>query len=81
MLLGQVPIRPALALLNCCATGRNPVEENFAMRRLIGCAVAVMFIVLSALPAVVGEIWTFYTGEADLNAPEPFLTLYGAGVT
>ncbi len=51
------------------------------MRRLIGRAVVVMFLVISALPAVSGEIWTFYTGEAYLNAPEPSRTLYVAGMS
>ncbi len=51
------------------------------MRRMIGCAAAVMFLAVSALPAVGGEIWTFYTGEAYLNAPEPSRTLYVAGLS
>jgi len=51
------------------------------MRRLIGCAAVVMFFVVSTLPAVGGEIWTFYTGEAYLNAPEPSRTLYVAGLS
>ena len=28
-----------------------------------------------------GEIWTFYTGETYLNAPEPARTLYVAGLS
>jgi len=51
------------------------------MRRLIGCAVAVLVFVGIALPVVGGEIWTFYTGEAYLNAPEPSRTLYVAGMS
>lgn len=51
------------------------------MRRLIGCAVAVVLFVCSTLPLSVGEIWTFYTGESYLNAPEPSRTLYVAGLS
>ncbi len=51
------------------------------MGRLIGCAAAVVIYAISALPAAGGEIWTFYTGEAYLNAPEPSRTLYVAGMS
>lgn len=51
------------------------------MGRLIGCVMAAMIFVIATLPAVGGEIWTFYTGEAYLNAPEPSRTLYVAGIS
>jgi hypothetical protein len=32
-------------------------------------------------PVAAGKIWTFYTGETYLNAPEPARTLYVAGMS
>ena len=51
------------------------------MRRVIGCMAAGLFLLISALPSAGSEIWTFYTGEAYLNAPEPSRTLYVAGLS
>lgn len=55
------------------------------MRRWI--AVLFALVALASLnpfslsPARSGEIWTFYTGETYLNAPEPARTLYVAGLS
>lgn len=51
------------------------------MGRLIGCVVAMVLFAYTIAPANSGEIWTFYTGEAYLNAPEPSRTLYVAGLS
>lgn len=55
------------------------------MRRLIA-VLSVLLVIASATgttgrPAAAGEIWTFYTGETYLNAPEPARTLYVAGLS
>ncbi len=51
------------------------------MGRWIGCVMAMMVFAVSSPPAEGGEIWTFYTGESYLNAPEPSRTLYVAGMS
>ncbi len=51
------------------------------MRRLLGYATAVLMLVSITAPARAGQIWTFYTGETYLAAPEPARTLYIAGVS
>ncbi len=49
---------------------------------------AVLIVLLVAFAGVfagtvarAGQIWTFYTGETYLNAPEPARTLYVAGLS
>ncbi len=51
------------------------------MRRLWTCVMVVFVLLSASLPVAAGEIWTFYTGESYLNAPEPARTLYVAGVS
>lgn len=51
------------------------------MRRLLACVMVAVACISASLPGAAGEIWTFYTGESYLNAPEPARTLYVAGVS
>ena len=51
------------------------------MRRLLALAVVVVVCAFASRPSPASEIWTFYTGEAYLNAPEPARTLYVAGIS
>jgi hypothetical protein len=51
------------------------------MRRLLACVMVAVVCSVTWLPVVAGEIWTFYTGESYLNAPEPARTLYVAGIS
>ena len=48
---------------------------------LINVAAGLMMVVGICFPASAGQIWTFYTGESYLNAPEPAHTLYVAGMS
>ena len=51
------------------------------MRRLLACIMVSVVCISTSLSATAGVIWTFYTGETYLNAPEPARTLYVAGVS
>jgi len=55
------------------------------MRRRFAVLIALIALasinLISSAPTRAGEIWTFYTGESYLNAPEPARTLYVAGLS
>ena len=51
------------------------------MRHLKGLLAGTILLTGLASSALAGQIWTFYTGETYLNAPEPARTLYVAGVS
>ncbi len=51
------------------------------MKSLLGILTAVLIITGASSPVMAGQIWTFYTGETYLNAPEPARTLYVAGMS
>ena len=51
------------------------------MRRLLTLALVVIWCATTPTFSAASEIWTFYTGESYLNAPEPARTLYVAGIS
>lgn len=51
------------------------------MKCLKGLLAGVILMTGLASPLAAGQIWTFYTGETYLNAPEPARTLYVAGMS
>lgn len=53
-------------------------------RRFAGLIALIAFASAMLFPQMAvraGDIWTFYTGETYLNAPEPARTLYVAGLS
>lgn len=51
------------------------------MKSLTGLLVGIILLAGSSSPVAAGQVWTFYTGESYLNAPEPARTLYVAGMS
>lgn len=51
------------------------------MKSLYSSLAAIILVLGLSTQAYAGQIWTFYTGETYLNAPEPARTLYVAGMS
>jgi hypothetical protein len=83
MLLNASSILPCSihALLIAPSSVKIPAMIKNLTGQLTGIITAIILITGLSSPVIGGQIWTYYTGETYLNAPEPSRTLYVAGLS